>query len=82
MASFSSNLFSYMLTRKPKDIVLFFIGIMMSLGLFFGGGIFIAHLFVPGFSGILLGMLLGIGAIFAIAFASSFSYLAKIRKML
>lgn len=82
MPRFSSNLFSLMLTRKPKDIILFFLGLLVSLSLFFGGGIFVAHLFVSGVPGILLGILLGIGVIFAIAFAFSFAYLAKMRKLM
>jgi hypothetical protein len=82
MASFSSNLFSFIMTRGPKDIILFFVGLTLSLGLFFGGGIFLARLIIPGLPGIFLGILFGIGVILAIAFTISFSYLAKMRKML
>jgi hypothetical protein len=82
MASFSSNLFSFILTKKPKDIILFFLGLLASIVFFFGGGIFLARLWVSGISGILLGILFGIGAILIIAFTAGFSYLSRMRKML
>lgn len=81
MASFSSNIFSYMLQQKLKDKILFFIGLLLSVVVFFGGGIFIARLFVPGGAGIFLGILLGIGVIFTIAFMASYSYLEKLKKI-
>jgi hypothetical protein len=82
MANFSSSVISFMLTRKPKEIILFILGIVTSLGFFFGGGIFIAHFFVSGVAAVLLGILLGFGAILAIAFAVTFSHLSKIKKKL
>ena len=66
--------------KGPKEITMFFLGLLTSLVLFFGGGIFIARLFVSGVMGIILGILLGIGGMFISSFVFGAFYLSKINK--
>jgi hypothetical protein len=81
MASLTSSMISYISTKGPKEIALFILGFIFSSVLFFGSGIFVAHLFLSGIAGVFLGILLAFGAIFAVAFLFVLFQLSKIRKM-